>query len=173
MSFLFRNNKGEFINNKSGGFLTIPQSIEQETVNYIERVNADGGMVVNIQYVDKVFKLLKRNNLLSNLLYYTSPSMGIKIDGNNNVSKLYSLASNTDIIQPTLSLQPVYESNSLNGKPYIFYNGNKYYTPLTLPSTPSVVSIFQVAKQIRCFGLLERQLQIPMTFGIIHRIHLV
>ena len=90
-----------------------PIAYEAETVAYIDRVEADGGVVLEPDYVDAVFKRLKEKNLLSTLKHWTSYRAGMKKDASNNISKLYSLASGSDVVQTTASAQPEYSASGL------------------------------------------------------------
>lgn len=87
---------------------------QPETIAYVQRVTADGGQVIDIQYVDQVFKTLKALGLLSNLVNMTDYRAGIKRDASNHVSKVYSLDLNSkDSIQGTGYRQPVYTNEGI------------------------------------------------------------
>jgi hypothetical protein len=120
---------------------------EAETIAYRDRVIADGGELIDMDYVDACFKVLKTHNLLGSLLYYTSPSLGIKKDATGYISKLYSLIDGTDMIQTTGAYQPLFQADTLNGKPNIYYDGDDAFNGVLLPKIPTVASVFQVAKE--------------------------
>lgn len=86
------------------------QQYEQETLNYKARVETAGGVVLDIEYVDAVYKLLKALNLLTVLKYFTSYKAGIRKDSAGAVSKLFSLDLNGNDVKQTNagSLQPIY-----------------------------------------------------------------
>jgi hypothetical protein len=129
-------------------FFPLPSGAYQaETIAYRDRVELDGGQVISLDYVDACYKLLKNNGLMADLLYWTSPSFGIKKDANGYISKLYSLIDGTDMVQSTGSYQPLFQADTLNGKPNIYYDGDDAFDGVLLPKIPTVASVFQVAKE--------------------------
>ena len=69
-------------------------NFEAETTAYISRVEADGGVVVDPQYVDTFIKKAKVHGILGNLIHWTSSRAGMKKDANGRISKVYSLSGN-------------------------------------------------------------------------------
>lgn len=157
----FRLQISPFIKTKNLAGLSLFTGLhEPETIAYRDRVEADGGVVINIEYVNDCYKMLKVNNLLGNLLYYTTPSAGIKKDSAGYISKIYSLIESTDMVQTTGAYQPLFQADTMGGKPNIYYDGGDYFSPVLLPVIPTKASIFQVARRttgtfqdmLWCFG---------------------
>lgn len=91
---------------------------EAETIAYRDRVLADGGEVIDLDYVDSVYKKLKELSLLASLKHWSSARAGVRKDSANYVSKLYSGDSlSKDITQTTGAKQPFYELG------FIVYDG--------------------------------------------------
>lgn len=96
--------------------------LEPETIAYIQRVEADGGEVINKEYTNNVYKKLLELNLLSNLSFWYDAKCGIKKNINNNVSKMYSLTNQNDIIQNESTQQPLFSVDK------IFFDIDRYFT---------------------------------------------
>jgi len=85
---------------------------EAETTAYINRVNTDTGAVINEAYVDSIYKKIKDNGSLANLLFWMDAKGGMKKDASNFISKTYDLSSSlNDPTQITDSYQPVLNTN--------------------------------------------------------------
>jgi len=85
---------------------------EAETTAYINRVNTDTGAVINEAYVDSIYKKIKDNGSLANLLFWMDAKGGMKKDASNFISKTYDLSTSlNDPIQTTGSYQPVLNTN--------------------------------------------------------------
>lgn len=112
---------------------------EAETIAYRDRVELEGGAVIDLDYVDAVYKKLKELSLLSNLKHWTSASAGVLKDASGYVSKLYSLGgASNEATQTTGASQPLLSS------PDIIYDGTDDY--LTGPALSgnqfSFISVF-------------------------------
>lgn len=84
---------------RSGGGGLLP-----ETLAYKLRVEADGGEVIDIDWVNEFYKSVKYSNSLSLGYIAISASAGIKKDVSNLVSKFYNLIPDGhDVIQTTSS----------------------------------------------------------------------
>jgi len=73
------------------------------------RVFADSGVVPDNITTDKYVKLLKQNNLWDSCVFFVAPSLGVKKDANEFVSKLYDLKANADVVESTGTRQPKYD----------------------------------------------------------------
>lgn len=88
---------------------------EQETNDYKTRVEADGGVVIDIDFVDSVYKKVKEFGVLANMMCWTDYRAGVKKDAAGKVAKLYSMdltADATDPYQTTAANQPTYVDGS-------------------------------------------------------------
>lgn len=103
--------------------VTLQQTYETETIAYRDRVEADGGIVINLDLVDSVFVKLKAYSYLANVLTAVSPYFGVKKDASNNISKLYGL-NGYDFEQLTGANQPLWEEHA-DGNKYIQSDGTK------------------------------------------------
>lgn len=113
---------------------------EAETIAYRDRVELDGGVVIDLDYVDSVYKKLKELSLLTNLVHWSSVNAGIKKDSAGYVSKLYSLdGASNEATQPTGANQPLYSS------PNLVYDGTDDYlfSSATFTNQFTFISCFQ------------------------------
>ncbi len=85
------NSIGFTISNTELIIIKMETGLEAETDAYMARVLADGGTVIDLDYVNLAYKLLKTEGRISQNYSWLSASMGLKKDANNKVSKLYSL----------------------------------------------------------------------------------
>ena len=92
---------------------TIPIGAETETTNYKNRVISDGGIVIDIPYVDLVYKKLKAETLLAQTKDWFSNLGGIKYDTNNEISKWYNLSSNNLDANHSLGTKPILKGGLL------------------------------------------------------------
>lgn len=115
-------------------------SYEAETTSYIDRVNVDSGLVINGDYIDTVFKQLKADTSLANLLFWMDAKGGTKKDASNFISKTYDLSTSlNDTTQVTGSKQPVLNTNivfdgtddSLNFSEFTLTMGTTLYVRFT------------------------------------------
>ena len=87
---------------------SVLNNLEPETLAYIQRVRADGGEVIDVAYVDSIYKKIKELNLLNDLLYWHSPYAGVKKDTLGAYSILFDISNNdNDFVQPNAPLQPI------------------------------------------------------------------
>jgi len=92
--------------------ITIVTGYEAETDSYINRVNTDTGSVIDEAYVDTVYKQLKADASLANLLFWMDAKGGMKKDASNFISKAYDLSTSlNDPTQLTGASQPVLNTN--------------------------------------------------------------
>lgn len=118
--------QGVFNNNQVGlnaglasGFAVtdpIINILDPDALVYKEMVEADGGFVVDINYVSNFIKLLKVEDAWDNKnVFFFDPNMGLKKGVGNKVAKLYSIKGTVHPVQasttPQLSL-----ATGLNGK---------------------------------------------------------
>jgi len=90
----------------------VASSYEAETIAYKNRVEADGGVVIDIGYVDRVIVKAKSLGILANMIHWTSHLAGVKKDAGNAVSKLYSFVG-IDVVQTVGSSQPIHSATGI------------------------------------------------------------
>lgn len=119
-------NRSEFM---PAGFRVVGEAYLAETIAYRDRVLADGGTIRDIKKVDAIFNLLKKHNYLNNVLGIYGADLGIKKDSLNKVSKMYSVGSSKDLIQPLGANQPTYQEPVM-GRHEIYCSGTEsmYHT---------------------------------------------
>ncbi|TPT86048.1 hypothetical protein [Acinetobacter baumannii] len=64
---------------------------------YIDRVAADGGTISDLDYLNRICNFLATNKLASKVHTIASASLGLKVAGNNDVSKMYNLINDYDL----------------------------------------------------------------------------
>jgi hypothetical protein len=104
-------------------------SYEAETIAYRDRVIADGGEVIDLDYVDSVYKKLKELNLLDSLKHWSSASAGVRKDSVGYVSKVYSLDGANDGAQTTGASQPIFTAEGFS------FDGSDDYLPMNVDGT--------------------------------------
>ena len=85
--------------------------MDYDVAAHNSRVFAGSGVVPDNITTDKHVKLLKQNNLWDSCVFFAAPSLGVKKDGNQFVSKVYDLKANADLAQATGTAQPKYQSD--------------------------------------------------------------
>jgi hypothetical protein len=92
-----------------GKFIVV---LEPETLVYRDRVESDGGIVLNLQLVNDEYKRLKTNNEYETLELFWHYQMGIRLSdesGTLYVEKLYDLSPHSrDVIAQTTEKRPIY-----------------------------------------------------------------
>jgi len=105
-------NGAELISTQTKNITIAAAGDEAETTSYINRVNTDTGVVINEAYIDTVYKQLKTDASLANLLFWMDAKGGMKKDASNFISKTYDLSSSlNDPTQLTGSKQPLFSTN--------------------------------------------------------------
>lgn len=108
-------------------------SYEIETLAYKTRVEADGGTVINIGYLDDFIKDAKNKGYYDSLLVAVDVNWGVKKNANNKVLKLYDLFNRmydystpyyTDYAQSDTSQSPSFVPNKLGSMGGIKFDGN-------------------------------------------------
>lgn len=95
-----------------------------ETENYVSRVEGDGGLVPDTEYVDAHISKLKSLGWWGDLTMLVDPASGWKDDGSGQVQKLYDLsANNFDPMQATFTSRPRHLSNGWGSLPAASYDG--------------------------------------------------
>jgi hypothetical protein len=101
-------------------------SYSAETLAYVARVEADGGVVININAVNDAYAITG----FDSISVWCSASFGIKKNANNKVTKLYNLTSDLiyfSIESSDTSKSPTYSATGMNGMPTLtFDNSNDY-----------------------------------------------
>lgn len=85
------------------------------TNNYIARVLADGGSVIDSTFINDLYTLWTKQSMTTLIRYYHSASAGLKKDGSQRVATLYDLSSNNyDLLQTTDSKKFTYSATDAN-----------------------------------------------------------
>lgn len=96
-----------------------------DTEAYIDRVEADGGVVIDKPWTDSCFQWADDNNItdFGNTYAWISAGAGVKKDGSNKIIKMYSLSgASWDVEQTTASNRPTWTDNHINGNPSIVFD---------------------------------------------------
>jgi hypothetical protein len=120
------------------GVLSQSRGYEPETLNYKIRVEADGGVINNIDLLNNDVKYLKSISALSDfssiLLCYGG--MKLRVAGDSFVTKWYDLTTNNnDAVQTEELEQPKYNINSINSIPVITTLNSSMLVPEILART--------------------------------------
>lgn len=116
-----------------------------DTLAYKSRVEADGGIVVDIDYVDSIFTLIASQGIYTSGRVWCSPNAGIKKNVSDQVSKIYNLFGSLDAVQATTGSMPIhYTGGSLWSKKAWFGGVSKGITipNLILPTYVDVLFYF-------------------------------
>lgn len=94
-----------------------------DTEAYIDRVETDGGEVIDPNWIDDCFQWRDDNGDFGNSDYaWISAGGGVKKDGSNKVIKMYSLSGAAwDVEQTTAGNRPTWTDNYINGEPSIVF----------------------------------------------------
>ena len=130
-------------------------SFEPETTDYISRVEADGGEVINPTYVNEAFSLLKSKGILATDYSWLSASFGLIKDVNNNVSKLYSLkGAQWDLIGANILSATWKSTGSQTSMPVITFDRDRavYFRPSSVIVLSQPNTIFSVHSTVHVGG---------------------
>lgn len=142
--------------NKSSGI-----KWQSETITQKNRIESDGGKVIDLIFMNKVISTLKQLGIYGNCKLLTDANFAVKKDGSGAVSKLYDISgNNNDIIQATGASQPIW--SLVNGKGVITYDGvndllstaSNFGTNNGLSGNPSFTTIFKCKKTLSTKGCL-------------------
>jgi hypothetical protein len=102
--------------------------MQPETVAFKARVLADGGEIIDLNYVNSEIRRLKQVGMWNKIFAYPSVEFAVKKDASNNVEKIYCLKrALMDLIQTNTSYKGIYEI-AANGRPCVKLDGiNDYY----------------------------------------------
>lgn len=106
---------------------TSQPQLEPETILYVNRVEADGGTIIDTNSVDSFVVHAKTNGYWDSLYIAYNASWGVKKDVTNYASKLYDIKGVNDLVQTTASAQPRWHADTLNSKPALVYDGTNDY----------------------------------------------
>jgi hypothetical protein len=96
---------------------------QPETITQKNRIEADGGVVIDLPFMNRVIYTLKALGIYSNCKLLTDANFGVKKDITGAVSKLYDISgNNNDAIQATGASQPIW--SLVGGKGVITYDGS-------------------------------------------------
>jgi hypothetical protein len=119
--------------------LASQSSYSATAASYRTRVLADGGTIIDYNYVVTVYNLINSLGINTQGIAWISPSAGVKKDGSNNVTKMYNLFGTIDAKgSPT----PVFVANAFqwNQYPAITMLGKTLtFTNITLPTYIDIV----------------------------------
>ena len=102
-------------------------SYSVETLAYIDRVETDGGTVINAAEVDLSYAL---GLDMDSVICWVSPAFGVKKDANDKCTKLYDLGNNdNDMAQADTSVAPTWYTDSLE------FDGTNDYIKITFSGT--------------------------------------
>lgn len=134
-------------------FAAAGPAYQAETIAYRDRVELDGGAVMDLAYVDAAYKKLKEQAVAVSYSWL-SASFGIKKDAGGYVSKLYSLGGAAlDLVQTSGALQPKWVSNGFNNLPELQFDAvDDAMAPATKTNFLQANSIFTVGKSTRKTG---------------------
>ena len=97
----------------------------QQTIDYRDRVEASGGVVIDMKSVDNAYKML--NSLGIPASCAISADWGVLKNATDDVETLFSLTGSLyDLTQASLAFRPLWLANQQNGKPVIECLGTKY-----------------------------------------------
>lgn len=109
------------------GSTLIWSGYQAETLAQKVRIEANGGTVIDLEWIDLVISTLKTLGIYSNCKLLTDANFGIKKDITGAVSKLYDISgNNNDAVQTTGASQPIW--SLINGRGVINYVGSKFLT---------------------------------------------
>ena len=139
--------------------------LDPATVAYIQRVEADGGNVINQALTDSIIKAIKADGAWGYVhSIYTSIS-GIKLDGSNYVTKLYDVMGATNDLTglgTTNKPQHDVEDRRINGLPAItFVSASSQYLGSNVANNDnngiiiSVQRTAEVARQAISSGYID------------------
>ena len=84
----------------------------QATQDYIARVEADGGTVIDPAEVEAIYTTSGIN--FDSVLVWVSPHLGVKKNGSNQISRLYDLGNgDNDFVMDTTAKQPIWYADSI------------------------------------------------------------
>ena len=110
------------------------KNLDPATVAYIQRVEADGGVVLSPQLVDAHIKAVKQIGITDAIYQLFASYAGIKIDqrgGVNYVTKMYSIFGDCDVSQGNEVNQPIITMGDI---PTISFPRDSDYLDCTYPS---------------------------------------
>ena len=140
-------------------------AFEPETDAYINTVNADGGVVVDPQYVDTFIKKAKVHGILGNLIHWTSSRAGMKKDANGRISKVYSLSGN-NATQVLSAKQPLLITDGIQfagNNEHLFLGSIDSTNPLSL--YPSQQGSIEYCLKTNALGVDDSQRIIDKSTG--------
>jgi hypothetical protein len=114
-----------------------------ETVEFYNRVTADGGTIISLDDIDDAISDAKTNGYYSNLKAWYSAQFACKKTG-NAITKLYDISGN-DYDITAVSGSPTWTDESQNGRAAIIFNGSSDYmaTPnMSLSQPTHLIAIF-------------------------------
>lgn len=83
--------------------------LQNETIIQKNRIEADGGVVIDLNFMNLVIMILKNMGIYGNAKLLLDANFGVKKDGTGAVSKLYDISgNNNDAIQTTGAYQPIW-----------------------------------------------------------------
>ena len=133
------------------------KGLSLQTIAYRDRVIADGGTIVDLAYVDSIYKTLNNKGILSSLKVWISPNCGVKISA-GKVTKLYNLLGSYDAEQSDSAKQATTATNSRFNNKYTLSlsAGQSYYIAnLPLPTYIDGFVAFRTIPTATAYMILE------------------
>jgi len=133
-----------------------PNNVGALVTAQVERVEADGGKIIDVDYIEGMLATLVELGLMDNVKFLGDANFGVKKDAANAVSKLYDLSgNNNDVVQATGANQPVWTKAVQGGRAGLVFDGTDILT-LTLGSALSQPNtVFAVFKDISGAGVIS------------------
>jgi len=119
--------------------------MEPETISQKARIIADGGAVIDLQFMNTVIKTLKNQGIYGNAKMILDANIGVKKNGAGVIDKLYDISgNNNDAVQTVAGSKPTWSAPG--GKGIIRYDGGDYlvFTPIM---ASYVFSVCQIVSQ--------------------------
>jgi hypothetical protein len=126
----------------------VAKRVEPETTIQINRIVADGGVVIDPVFMNSTIKLLKSLGIYGNAKLLTDANFGVKKDGSGAISKLYDISgNNNDATQSTGASQPIW--SLVNGRGVITYDGvNNWLDCGNNPSMDNIITASTIYAKI-------------------------
>jgi hypothetical protein len=121
---------------------------EAETMTQMNRILADGGTIVDLDYMDLVISTMKAQGIYTAAKFIGDANIAVKKDaGTGAVSILYDISgNNNDAVQAVGANQPIWTAGVQNGKYGIF--GGNANTYLVSPATVNQPDTIVVAEKL-------------------------
>ncbi len=128
--------------------------VEAETTVQITRIEADGGTVVDADWMNTVIKTMKTQGIYGIAKFIGDANIAYKDAGSGKVSVLYDISGNdNDALQGSDASRPVWTAAQQNGKAGLVFDGSNDRLSLPIPSSSdyTFLSAFKTsAAELQC-----------------------